>query len=111
MFCMTEHEKDQQIGKLAEEYSDARGKLNHVTEKLARFQSACQIIVNPQSFQSLRVEEGKLVFNKPPTQPTGNLDGLLDHSQLKEVIEEKQRLAGEVQRLRQRLVGLTPHLF
>jgi len=96
---------------LVEEYSDLRGKLNHVIEKLNRFQSSCQVIMNPQTFQSLRVEHGKLVFNKYQPQVQGNLEGLLDHSQLKEVIEEKQRLTDEVKALRDRLTAVAPHLF
>jgi len=96
---------------LVEEYSHARGKLNHVIEKMSRFQASCQIISNAQSFQGLRAEDGKVVFTRSQAQPHANLEGLLDHSQLKETLEEKQRLAGEVQSLRERLSALAPHLF
>jgi len=108
---MTEHEKDQQIGKLVEEYSHAKGKLNHVIEKLNQFQASCAIMANAQSFQSLRVQDGKLSFNRFAPQPHGSLDGLLNHSQLTEVVEEKYRFTEEVKSLRDRLVAVAPHLF
>ena len=95
MFCMTENEKAEQIGKLAEEYSHARGKLNHVQEKLNRMQSDMQALNNPQAFQSLRVENGEIKYNPFPAQynqPVSKLEGLLDHKQLFEILEEKQRL-------------------
>jgi hypothetical protein len=69
MFCMSEHEKDLQIGKLVEEYGHARGKLNQVAEKLNRFQASCQIINNHQPFQSLRMENGKLIFSCTDVSP------------------------------------------
>jgi hypothetical protein len=111
---MTEHENAEQIGRLAEEYSHTRGKLNHVSEKLNHFYISCQAIGNQQVFQILRVENGKLLFNSPPGYPPNqvkNLEGLLNHSQLIEVIEEKQRLANELESLAERLRALAPHLL
>lgn len=40
MYCMSEHEKFEQVGLLAEEYSKLKGELNHVDEKMARTQRA-----------------------------------------------------------------------
>ena len=115
MFCMSENEKAEQIGKLAEEYSAARGHLNHVQERLTRFWSEIVPLANQQIFQTLRVDDGVIKFNPaPPYQRQtahSSLEGLLDHKQLKEVLEEKQRLAEEISKLAERLKALAPHLL
>lgn len=114
IFCMTEHEKAQQIGELAEQYSHVRGQLNHVTEKLAKAQIAAQLLGNQQVFQSLRVEKGALLFNNSNNyqpQPRPSLDGLVGHTELIKIVEEKQRLTAELQGLAERLRALAPHLL
>ena len=82
MFCMSENEKAEQIGKLAEEYSAARGHLNHVQERLTRFWSEIVPLANQQIFQTLRVDDGVIKFNPaPPYQRQtahSSLEGLLD---------------------------------
>ena len=112
---MTENEKAEQIGRLAEEYSRVRGKLNHIIEKLNHLQSLYSILSNPQTFQSLRIENGKLLLTPNPAFPYGqqapNLDGLLDHPQLLEIVEEECNLTKELESLTGRLKALAPHLL
>jgi len=112
MFCMTENEKAEQIGKLAEHYSHLRGELNHVIQKLNNTQTAYQALGNPMAFQSLRVENGKIFYTSQQYgQPVPSIDGLLAHQQLKEIIEEKQRLTKELEVIGQQLKALAPHLL
>jgi hypothetical protein len=47
---MREREKAEQIGELAEKYSHTHGKLNHIEEKLRRFQGCLQMLNNPPLF-------------------------------------------------------------
>lgn len=109
---MSEHEKYEQVGRLAEEVSHAKGKLAHVNEKLSRAQRDYFFAGNSQIFQQLAIQEGKLVTPNPHrVQPHPTLDGLLSTHELIEVLEEKQRLTSELDGLVARLKGLAPHLF
>jgi len=65
MFCMSEHEKYEQVGRLAEEYSEVKGKLNHIQEKLMRSQQVYQQLANVNFFNSLRIVDGVLQYIIP----------------------------------------------
>lgn len=110
MFCMSEQEKYEQVGRVAEEYSHLKGKLNHVAEKLTLAQSAYQIAA--QSFQAIKVENGKAVVAAPQW---GNqqrpLEHLLSSAELAEVLTERDRLVAEVAGAAARLKALAPHLL
>jgi len=110
MFCMSEQEKREQIGKLAEEYSEVKGKLNHLAEKLSRAQSDYQILGQAQNFNNLRVDGGKLVFQAAPSNQRV-LENLLNSNQLVELLTERDRLNGELREISERLKALAPHLL
>src|ERR1700731_3034029 len=109
---MSEHEKYEQVGRLAEEISHAKGKLAHVNEKLTRAQGdyAYASMSNSQVFQQLKAHEGKLIVPMThPNQPPRTLEGLLGTHELIHVLEEKQRLTVELNGLTSRLKELAPH--
>jgi hypothetical protein len=111
MFCMTEHEKYEQVGRLAEEYSQLKGELNHVQEKLNRAQGA--YIFAGQQFVNLRIIEGRLGTNQGVQQQPQqkSLEDLLSHHELKEAFERRDHLAREVAEKTTRLRALAPHLL
>jgi len=108
---MSENEKLTQIGRAAQEYSNLKGQLNHVHERIGQALADYQLAV--QVFQNLRAEDGKLVF--PHAAHMGNrprsLDGLLNASQLTDLLAEEERLSIELDAATTRLRGLTPHLL
>lgn len=111
---MSEHEKYEQVGRLAEEVSQVKGKLAHVNEKLTRAQAEYQLLANFNVFQLLKVQDGKLIApNAPPyNQPQRKtLDGLLGTHELIQVLEERDRLKAEFEDLAARLKALAPHLL
>lgn len=107
---MSENEKLEQIGRLAEEYSHLKGQLNHVVEKLNHAQACYQVLSNPGTFQGLRAQNGKLIIPQQYGVPPKDMGGLLNHSQLVEVLEEKERLSKEIQAVTERLRAVAPHL-
>jgi hypothetical protein len=114
MFCMTEHEKLQQIGGVAEEVSELKAGLNHITEKLTRAFTAYQLLTQGQSPNNWRVEGGKVIVpsmaGRAPGQPT-QLEALLNEHELIEVLEKRQRITEELNAATARLRGLVPHLL
>ena len=111
MFCMTENEKLEQIGRAAEEYSHLKGRLNHVNEKLTQAQAAYQFLGQIQNFQNLRVQDGRLVNPAQYGAPPQSLEGLLNTCELVEVLTEQQRLSAELANSGTRLKALAPHLL
>jgi hypothetical protein len=113
---MSEHEKYEQVGRLAEEVSHAKGKLAHVNEKLNRAQLSYAYAGHQQVFPLLKTNGGSLVVPnvqnfRPGTQPPNTLEGLLSHHELIQVLEEKERLTAELAGLTARLKELAPHLL
>lgn len=112
---MSEHEKYEQVGRLAEEYSRLKGELNHVIEKINRATMACQVVVqsyNPNN-NNLRVQDRRL-WGTPPGQrmPGGTeITGLLNAEELAEALEHRDRLKREVEEKAQHLRQLAPHLL
>jgi hypothetical protein len=100
MFCMSEHEKREQIGLLAEEYSEAKGKLNHIQERMNRGQHAYSLLSNPATFNSLQVVDG-VIRVAVPSNPRSQqpVEGLLGHHELVELLEERARLTSELKDL------------
>jgi len=111
MFCMSETEKYEQVGRLAEEYSKLRGELNHVNEKLTRTQQDYQQLSNPNTFNNLRIANGALILQLAANQLSRNVDGLLGADELKHFIAERDRLNKKLAEVRERLMGLAPHLL
>jgi len=111
---MSEHEKYEQVGRLAEEVSEVKGKLAHVNEKLTRAQADYQFLANLNVFQQLKVQDGQLIVPNAPTSGQGQprtLNGLLSTHDLMRVLEERDRLTGEFNALAARLKTLAPHLL
>jgi hypothetical protein len=113
MFCMSENEKREQIGKLAEEYSELKGKQAHVQERLTRAQQAYAMVSNQNSFGSLKVQDGKLFTsgNSPQPAVVRPVEGLLSEEHLIALLEERKRLGIELAELAVRLKALAPHLL
>jgi hypothetical protein len=110
MFCMSEQEKYEQVGRLAEEYSHLRGQLNHVSEKLSRAHAAYQFAA--ASFQNLRLIDGKIAGPSNPQQRgTPDLSDLCNFQQLTELFEERDKLNRELADKSTRLKALAPHLL
>lgn len=112
MFCMTEHEKREQIGMLAEEVSRIKGELNHINEKLTKALAAYQAMAGPRNINNWVVQNDKVVV-VPQAQPSPNIDlgALLNVHELKEVLEHKEHLTSELKIATDRLRGLAPHLL
>jgi hypothetical protein len=108
---MSDNEKLVQIGRAAEEYGNFKGQLNQVREKIGHALQDYQLAA--QVFPNLRAENGKLVF--PHAAHMGNqprsLDGLLNASQLTELLAEEERLSIELNAAATRLKGLAPNLL
>jgi len=103
---MSEHEKYEQVGRLAEEYSTLKGHLAHVQERLNKAQGAYGTAA--RVFQTIRVEGEKLIVASAPPQ---NIDGLLNNHELLEALKERDRLNGEIKAVADRLRPLAPHLL
>jgi len=110
MFCMSEHEKREQIGELAEKYSHLKGELNHLQERLNRAQVQCGILGNRSNFEAMWINNGNL-YTRSQQASQVLVDGLLNAHELKQCIEEKQRMAAELNDLKQRITALAPHLL
>jgi len=108
---MSDDEKFAQIGRAAEDYSSLKGQVNQVRERIGHALSDYQLVV--QVFQNLRAESGKLVF--PHAAHMGNqprsLDGLLNASELTELLNEQERLSNELNTAAVKLRGLTPNIL
>jgi hypothetical protein len=110
MYCMSEEEKEAQVGKLALEYSEVKGRLNHIEEKLQRFLLDCKHVAHPQGNTSmLRVVSEKPVMAVNPPQPP--LDNLLSTHELVDVLEERERMKAEVAQFTERIRAVAPHLL
>jgi hypothetical protein len=109
LMYMSEHEKFEQVGRLAEEYSHLKGQLNHVTEKVTRTQHAYTYI--GQNFQSLQLVNDKLVMTNQGYGSPASPDVLLGHHELLEAFRERARLTEEVNEVAGRLKALAPHLL
>jgi hypothetical protein len=109
---MGEHEKYEQVGRLAEEVSHVKGKLGHVNEKGKRAQGDYGYAANMLVFPQLRTHGGKLIVPQiNPGTPVKTLEGLLNFHELTSVIEEKERLTVELGGLTAPLKELAPHLL
>ncbi len=114
IFCMSDNEKFEQVGRLAEEVSRLKGELNHINEKLTRAFFAYQFLTQGQSPGNWRVDNGKVVApaaGRNQSQPLPQLEALLNEHELIEVIEKRQKLTLELQGATDRLKGLAPHLL
>ena len=109
MFCMSETEKLEQIGRLAEEYSKLKGELNHVTEKCTKAAQAYSFAA--QQFQTFVAVGDKVMSRSQPGTQLAVLDSLLNQHQLVEVLNERERLTKEVKETGDRLRALAPHLL
>lgn len=112
-YVMSEHEKFEQVGRLAEEVSHIKGDLNQIIEKLQRAFLAYVRLSQSGSFQNWKALDGKLHIPATNQYPQQNTDfgGLLNEHQLIEVLEHKQKLERELNAALERLKGLAPHLF
>jgi hypothetical protein len=109
---MGDNEKFEQVGRLAEEVSRLKGELNHVNEKLSRAFAAYQRMVQGQSPMNWNVQRGEIIVPAPyQQQPPADFAALLNKHELVEILEHKQKLAGELSAATERLKGLAPHLF
>lgn len=111
MFCMTEQEKYEQVGRLAEEYSHLKGQLNHVSEKISRAHAAFNFA--GQNFANLRIMDGRLTTANAPQYPQGqkSLEDLLSYHELAEALKHRDELAREVTEKATSLRALAPHLL
>jgi hypothetical protein len=112
---MTEHEKFEQVGRLAEEVSRLKGEVNHINEKLTHAFQAYQVMIQGSNPANWKVENGKLIVSPQPGRPIGqpsvNLGALLGEHELIEVLEKRQNLTTELNHATTRLRSLAPHLL
>jgi len=109
---MSEHEKFEQVGRLAEEYSRLKGELNHVTEKINHARAAYQGTSQAMSNNAIAVGDNGVLFTRPTGYggPPVNLHALLGFHELEAVYVEQARLTKELEETRLRLHALAPHL-
>lgn len=106
---MSEQEKIEQIGRVAAEYSDRKGELNHIEEKAAAVQRAYEMAAN--GFGNLRVSEGALTIHRKSSGAEGDVGMLLNTQELAELLEERDELRSSVKVVGDRLRALAPHLL
>ena len=110
---MSEHEQEQNIGRLVEEMNHTKDKLNHVNEKLRQAQQDWSYLVQGGAYAYLQVRDGKIVaVGNPQGQRVQerSLEALLNHHELVEVLEEKQRWTAKYNEAAQHFRTLAPHL-
>lgn len=111
IFVMSEQEKYEQVGRLAEEYSQLKGELNHVNEKVAQARAAYQVVSNAFASDAIKVHDGKL-YNAPRgaiiQRNTPEITGMLSTRELIEALEHVDRVNEELQEKAQRLRSLAP---
>jgi hypothetical protein len=84
--------------------------LNHVEEKLRGSQAAYKVLAQEQLFTNLRVDEnGELTI--PVRHDPMDLTKALGYHQIVEALTERNRLAGEVRELAERIRALAPDLL
>jgi hypothetical protein len=105
---MSEHEKLLQVGRLGEEYSQLKGELNHVMEKINRAQSAYSFAGS--NFNNLRVDGDRLLANTYGAVQVYDFTGLANESELVHLFRERDRLVGVLKETGDRLRALAPHL-
>ncbi len=109
MYIMSDAEKLEQIGRLAEEYSRLNGEFAHLNERLMQAKNACTLFT--QGFNGLIVQDGKLIS------PTGRLGaateitGLLNIHETVETMMARDRLKNELQALKDRIKKIAPNLL
>jgi hypothetical protein len=110
---MSEHEKYEQVGRLAEEVSRLKGELNQITEKLNRAFFAYNRMTQSGMINNWSTINGQLNIPHGGQYPSNGaeLEALLNKHQLVEVLEHKQRLTSELNAAAERLKGLAPHLL
>ena len=110
---MSEHEKREQIGHLAEEVSNLKGQINHISEKLQRTSFAYMRMSNSQGPHTWSFQNGALQIPSSAQSGVQNADlaALLNKAELTEILEHKHKLTTELNEKLERLKGLAPHLF
>lgn len=110
---MSDHEKYEQVGRVAEEVSHLKGELNHINEKLNRAFQAYLRMTQGQMPGNWSAHDGKIIVQMTAYQ-SGQMaepEWLLGFHELREVLEKRQKLTGELQSATDRLRGLAPHLL
>jgi hypothetical protein len=115
-YAMSDHEKYEQVGKLAEEVGHLKGKLNQVNEKLTRAYWAYQRMAQSQSPNNWDVTGETLLVPSNvgggynPGGPA-DLNALLDARELTAILQERKTLQAELDKASERLRGLAPNLL
>jgi hypothetical protein len=113
-YVMSEHEKYEQVGRLAEEVGHLKGKLNEINEKLMRAFDAYSRMAQSQTPQNWSVQQDALsVVAVSPSygaQPA-DLSALMNQRELVAILQERQTLTLELQKATDRLKGLAPNLL
>ena len=96
------------LGTLVGQYSELKGKLTEVNERLQRTQEAYMYLA--QNFHTVYVDSGRVMVK--PTHPIpGSANALMDERQLAEVLMERDRLERRIKVLGDKLKDLVPFLF
>jgi hypothetical protein len=109
---MSDAEKDAQVGRLVLEYSEIKGNLNRLDEKLNQARNQAQLLSQVQVISNLGivdgVPKGRILMN-----PNADVlfDGLLGSRELAEVIESRKARQTELDGLAGRIRALAPHLL
>ena len=108
---MSEHEKFEQVGRLAEEVNRLKGELAHLNEKTTRAFSIYQRMSQTQP-QLWTASGGQLQIPQTSTgMKNTDFDALLNKHELIQVLEHREKLKKELASATERLHGLAPHLF
>lgn len=118
---MSDQEKYEQVGRLAEEVSKLRGDLNHVNEKLNRAFFAYSKMgnsSNPANWtlkgdgqnQSIQLVVTTNYSNSQQIQ-NADLSALLNQHEIIKLLEQRDKLTKELNSTTERLRGLAPNLL
>lgn len=114
-YVMSEKEKYEQVGKLAEEVGHLKGKINELNERLMRAFQAYTRMTQSQGPNAWSVNGDNLQIptNMGGYNPNSPVDfgALLDARELKAILQERQTLQAELNKATERLKGLAPNLL
>ena len=112
MYRMSEEEKEAQIGKLVLEYSEVKGHLNHLEERLRRAIDQSLSFGQLKDFNQIQIVDGVAQVRATfPLNKLVALDGILSSRELVEIVESRKAKLAELEQLANRVRAVAPHLL
>lgn len=112
MYHMSDVEKDAQVGKLALEYSEVKGHLNQLSEKMFRMRDQVVLLSQVGDIGGMDTVNG-IPVGRSSLRPGSSVefDGLLSSRELGALMEARKTKQQELDALAARLRAIAPHLL